>query len=94
MSVNVNELLEEIDELTKCFYQQKINEGLNKMNSLLDNILLWINQYNAENQNVEENNKILSSLLDAEKAMESKDYVTLADILQFDLAPAIKSVVE
>lgn len=75
-----------IDEMTELFYQQKKNDALAKMNVVLDNILR-VSEAVAPTEGITEEGKqrIVIVLGEAVKAMESKDYVLLADILKYDM---------
>ena len=75
-----------IDEMTELFYQQKRNDALAKMNEVLDHIL-EVNEVIATVENITDEDKqhIVTVLGEAVKAMESKDYVLLADILKYDM---------
>lgn len=75
-----------IDDMTELFYQQKKNEALAKMNDVLDNILK-VNDTIAQINDIsdEDRQRLVVILGEAVKAMESKDYVLLADILKYDM---------
>lgn len=86
VKVKIDSAIGIIDDMTELFYQQKKNEALEKMNEVLDNILV-VNDAIATVQGIPDDNKqrITIILGEAMKAMESNDYVLLADILKYDM---------
>ena len=87
-----------IEEVTDLLYKQKNNEGYALLNSALINVTAAIDQlfaYKIENNslNIDEN-KLISNLTEAMHAMEEKDTVLLADILQYEIVEQFKTIVK
>ncbi|MCI8306452.1 MAG: hypothetical protein HFH14_00240 [Lachnospiraceae bacterium] len=79
----VSDLVKAISEL---FYQQKNQEALAAMPSLLDGIMNLSGMISEKEGITEENKQELVKVMgDSLMAMENKDYVLLADILQYDM---------
>jgi len=84
--VYIDETVANIKNVTELFYQNNEQQALTVMPVLLDNILKVTSALDAcENVTEEDKNEILKILTEALKAMEEKDYVLLADILQYDM---------
>lgn len=89
----MNEIIGIIDEtganikqITELFYQNNEQQALGIMPVLLDNILKVTGALDiCENISEEDKNEMLKILTEALNAMEEKDYVLLADILQYDM---------
>ena len=79
----VSDLVKAISEL---FYQQKNQEALSAMPSLLDGIMN-LSSMLAEKEGITEESRqeLVKVMGDSLMAMENKDYVLLADILQYDM---------
>ncbi len=79
----VSELVKAISEL---FYQQKNQEALAAMPSLLDGIMNLTTMI-AEKEGISEEStqELVKVMGESLVAMEKKDYVLLADILQYDM---------
>ncbi len=79
----VSELVKAISEL---FYQQKNKEALAAMPSLLDGIMNLTTMI-AEKEGISEEStqELVKVMGESLVAMEKKDYVLLADILQYDM---------
>lgn len=92
----INILIESMTEVTELFYQQKNKEGYTKFSmtieliaSIVENIFL----YKKDNPDIEINeNEITESLRNAMQAMEEKDTVLLADILQYELIEKLNEI--
>ncbi len=82
----IEDCKKEIVEVTEFFYQQNMQSALNKMNSILNRIETLYAMVNKVD-NVELENKVamIKILNESMNAMESEDYVLLADILQYDM---------
>lgn len=92
----VSQLLEEIGEVSDCLYQQKINEGYKKLDSLIGHIMAVIDKlfaYKEKHSLVIDENKLVNSLEISMKAMEEKDSVLLADILSLELAGQFEDII-
>ena len=72
--------------ITELLYQQKTSEALESINAMLNNITELSVALSAIEAIAEDDKKRLVMVLgDALAAMEKKDYVLLADILQYDM---------
>lgn len=72
--------------ITELLYQQKTSEALESINSMLNDITELSLALSAIEAIAEDDKKRLVMVLgDALVAMEKKDYVLLADILQYDM---------
>ncbi len=84
----VEKSVKEIEEVVGLFYQQKLQEALAKFEGAIGNIMTAIDTlftYKAENEGFSiDENRITNTLKDAMKALEDRDMVLLADILQYD----------
>lgn len=89
LKVVLEEALQSIEQTTDLFYQQKNDEGYQKLDNTL-NILtkavnkIFENKIAGYNLEIEEN-QIIQVLTEAMKAIEVKDTVLFSDILQFEL---------
>jgi len=97
---NVKEILittiTKIEKVTDLFYKQKNTEGYAELNSTLLNITTAIDQlfeYKLENNSITiDENKLISNLTEAMHAMEEKDTILLADILQYEIMEQFKNI--
>ncbi len=72
--------------MTELFYQQNVQEALNKMPNVLDGIeKIYVLINDVDCIEAEDKTSIVRILGEAMNAMESGDYVLLADILQYDM---------
>jgi len=91
MSLKVDKLddvIQTIDLNTDLFYQNKINEGYSCLDKTLGKISEAIEEiikYQASSGQDIQGDKIIKILTEALKALEKKDSLLLADILQYDL---------
>lgn len=83
-----------IDQTTDYFYQNNPNKGFAELDTTIVILSQAINEiyvYNQQQKNQQINDKeILGVLSEAMKAMETKDMILLADILQYDLKVLLK----
>ena len=85
---HIRELNEQIEELTDCFYQQKIEDGYEKLEKLYPYLISIIDELNElENKNEFNVNisNILNKLKDTMLALENKDIILLSDIMKYEL---------
>lgn len=85
----LNQVIEEINEISVYIYQQDLRNGLMKLDGTLGNIMKVLNSvliYAAENNIQIDQKSIISNLTAAMQALEEKDYVLLADILLYEIA--------
>ncbi len=84
----VKKSIKDVEEVIDLFYQQKLQEALNKFESVLGEMMTAIDAlftYKAENKEFElDEIKLTNTLKDAMGALEQGDMVLLADILQYD----------
>ena len=79
-----------VNKTTELFYQNNEQQALECMPVLLDEILKMAGALeNMENVSEEDKQELVGILAEALKAMEAKDYVLLADILQYDMIDKI-----
>lgn len=77
-------LLQMAESIAVGFYQQDQQRGLERINSLVTELLEVIKEFGGDSSslNIQAMNQIM---LEAMKALEARDYVLLADILFYDL---------
>ena len=81
--------IDNIDEVTELFYQQKNNEALVKM----EPIFVAISEISTQIVSLEnDSSRILEILVQALNALEEKDYILLADILNYDMTEELKCI--
>lgn len=87
----IDRTIELVNLMTDMFYQQKNNEAMNLMNTVLDSVMA-ISAMLPQVETLEEaeSNKLLKVLEEAVVAMENKDYVLLADILKYDMIDVLE----
>lgn len=88
----IAKVVSEIEQVTNYFYQQKNNEGYEKLMVLIDTLVLLTQHFAVlagRPEIVDINNKLLNSLNDATEALVNKDNILLADILRYDIADVL-----
>lgn len=85
-NISKNDLIEHIQELSDLYYQNQVNQGSQKLQSLVQELTAV-----APLLQPKEQQEYLVMLKGFMEAMELKDYVMLADILTFDILEAISS---
>lgn len=94
----VKKSVTEIEEVVELFYQQKLQEALDKFQVVISGMMTAIDTlftYKAENEGFEiDEIKITNTLKDAMKALEDRDMVLLADILQYDYLEYMNELLE
>jgi hypothetical protein len=80
----------EIEQVTKLFYEQKQTEGYQQLEMTLVSIAVAIDViYKLKNEAVLHSDikieEIVPALSEAMKALEQRDSILLADILQYDI---------
>lgn len=84
----VKKSIKDVEEVIELFYQQKLQEALNKFESVLGEMMTAIDAlftYKSENKGFQfDEIKLTNTLKDAMGALEEGDMVLLADILQYD----------
>lgn len=94
----VKKSVTEIEEVVELFYQQKLQEALDKFQGVIGSIMTAIDTlftYKAEHKEFElDEVKITNTLKDAMGALEDRDMVLLADILQYDYLEYMNELLE
>jgi len=84
-----------IEQVTEMFYQGKNQEGFLKLIDVIDSLTCIVNEIEELDKEHKLNNEtiVLTSLLnEATEALINKDTVLLADILKYDIADVIDSI--
>ena len=84
----IDDAIKAIDINTDLFYQNKIDEGYKQLDNTLiriSNAVEEIIRYQQESGHYVQGEKIVGILTEAMQALESKDALLLADILNYDL---------
>ena len=93
----IGSVIEELQDTLELFYQQKEKEALDSFGALIDRLMEAMNtlfSYKKEHEDFEvDERKLTTSLKDALAAMEEKDYILLADILQYDFLEYMQELV-
>lgn len=94
-SEDVKSIVCEIDEIADLFYMQRNNEAYNKLNGALVQIsdILFKLSVDKDIAIRVDINKLNEVLHDAMNAMEKKDSVLLADILQYELVEQFNNLI-
>ena len=93
----IRQVISEIVEVTDDLYQEKLNQGYNKLNSTLGKIMELADKLftlSRENKLVFEEQRFLGNLTSAMKAMEEKDSVLLSDILVYEIGGQLLELIE
>ncbi len=95
---DLNQLLEEITTVTDYLYQQKLSEGYRRLDGLLGNIMIAVDQlfaYRSEALNTFsfDEARLVQTLTAAMKAMEEQDSVLLADILSLETTQQFEEII-
>lgn len=91
----INQINEELKEISVCLYQQKLHEGYSKLNNTLVSIidsLDGILSYARENNILMDEKRLNENLNAAMLAMEDNDAILLADILTYEITEQLKEV--
>lgn len=93
----IGSVIEELQDTLELFYQQKEKEALDAFGVLIDKLMAAMDtlfSYKKEHEDFEvDEKKLTTSLKDALAAMEEKDYILLADILQYDFLEYMQELV-
>ncbi len=93
----IRQVISEIVEVTDDLYQERLNQGYNKLNSTLGKIMELADKLftlSRENKLVFEEQRFLGNLTSAMKAMEEKDSVLLSDILVYEIGGQLLELIE
>lgn len=91
----IDETIRIIDDNTDLFYQNKIDEGykyLDKTLIKISDIIEEVIEYQKQSGEDIHGEKIVGILTEAMKALEKKDALLLADILQYELKEILEEV--
>ncbi len=84
----VEKSVKEVEEVVELFYQQKLQEALDKFETTISGMMTAIDTlftFRAEHEGfVFDEVKITNTLKEAMEALQNMDMVLLADILQYD----------
>ncbi|MGB8454209.1 MAG: hypothetical protein WCD89_17995 [Anaerocolumna sp.] len=97
LQIQVNQVINEINDITELLYQQKAKEGYALLNNTIGkimNIIDSIYQLRIEREILFDDNRMINNLKTAMEAMEKKDNVMLADILSYEIAEQLKESIE
>lgn len=83
------------EEAATLFYQQKSQEAYAKLLQGIDELTIIIGKLDEipvnDSLNIDKN-KLLNTLMEAMHALEDRDTVLIADILQYDLVDQLKAI--
>lgn len=89
------QIIDSIDETTTLFYQRKTEEGYQRLQTTLEEIVGAVDRlYTQKNVQANNSNDILNILGTAMTALENKDTILLSDILKFDLKQELVKTVK
>lgn len=92
MKVIIDIINEMINLVTDDFYRQKENEGYKQLNELILTLIEFNNELSLETKYDKEISELKRILGEALSALEKKDTVLLADILEYDLKELLESI--
>ncbi|BCN32551.1 hypothetical protein [Anaeromicropila herbilytica] len=94
----IEDSLKLIDEITEHLYKQEVTLGYQKLNTAITTITEAINlifEYKKINPDFElDEKKIVDTFTEALNAMEAKDIILLADILQYEITEQFNEILE
>lgn len=94
----LSDMLSDIQEKVELFYQQKTGEALQQFDGVLGNMLSLIDgifAYKQEHEDFELDEKKIQALLtEAMQALEERDMILLADIIQYDFIEYAQQLLE
>lgn len=94
----VKKVLENIKESIDLFYQQKTEEALQQFGVVLEKVMTMVDtlfQYKEEHERFPiDEEKVKSSLTEALAALEEKDMILFADIIQYDFVEYIEDLAQ
>jgi len=91
MMINVKQVINELELLAAYFYRLEIRSGLKKMDQVLELLTAYLQGMGEEelsNQTIDEVKDIMELML---QFMQNRDYILLADYLQYELIPKLNS---
>lgn len=94
----INKVIQDIDEITAMFYQQKNNDAYIRLERLISEIAQMIDLLYTlpMDQEIRENNtKLLTETLqETLQAMSAGDTVLVADILKYEVSERLTNIAE
>lgn len=94
----VEKSVKEVEEVIELFYQQKLQEALNKFETVIGGIMIAVDAlftYKAEHEEfIFDEITLTNTLKDTMQALEDGDMVLLADILQYDYLEYIQELLD
>ncbi len=94
----VLEVLHKIEQNMELFYQQKDAQALGEFQQILGMIMNMVEalfSYRDANDGFDlDEEKIKDALTEAMTALESKDYVLLADVIQYEFVEYVQELTE
>lgn len=91
----IDDAIQVIDFNTDLFYQNHIDEGYKHLDNTLVKISAAIEEvirYQSDSGQDVQGERVVEILTEAMKALEKKDALLLADILQYDLKEILENV--
>jgi hypothetical protein len=74
---------ESISQVATLFYQLKVEEGVKQLAGLTERIVSTLKEYEASPEDIQHVQVILNECM---TAYQHKEYILLADLLQYELA--------
>lgn len=94
----VTKVLEDVKESIDLFYQQKTGEALQQFGLVLEKVMDMVDtlfQYKEEHDEFAlDEDRVKNSLTEALTALEEKDMILFADIIQYDFVEYIEELVQ
>lgn len=95
---NIRDVIDIIQSTTELFYQQKTAEGYAAMDQTIGaigQVVESLHQYKQTEEGFDfDEARVAASLTEALEAMEQKDTVLLADVLEYDFVEYLKELEE
>ena len=92
----VSKTLEEVKESVALFYQQKTGEALQQFDAVLGKVMAMVDTlfaYKEANEGFAlDEEKVKSALTEAMGALEERDMILLADIIQYDFVEYVEEL--
>lgn len=96
MKDQLRKVLEKIDGVVGLFYQQQEKEGYKEMQEMIEDIAILMDglyNYAKEEEYFNYDHvRLVEGLTEAMNALEDKDTILLADVLQYELAEQLKLI--
>lgn len=96
VKIEIEQLLDEMTEVSDLFYKQQNAEANDKLILVLNHIEIIVNDLRNMNDNNDtllyDEPKINSILYTAMTAIENKDYILLADLINYELKEQFEAI--